>query len=266
MAGIERAERLIHFCYNAKVNKPIPSERKKTPDQVAAIKETQRAAEAAMSAVISYLRSVENPTSEKAHGIIDDILETHGCESPEGHIVAGGVQSAEPHEAGRGRLKRGEQIVVDIYPRSKRTGYFADMSRTVCRDASSSELQKMYNAVLAAQELAISMVRPNAKCREIQEAVEQLFADAGYETSGEGKEFPFAEGFVHSLGHGVGLNVHELPRIGRKSTDILEEGDVITIEPGLYYPSIGGIRLEDMLLVTRNGSENLTNFSKRFVI
>jgi Xaa-Pro aminopeptidase len=239
--------------------------RTKTDTQVAAIEDTQRAVEAAMSNVVEYLRTASEPTSEDAHAIIEKTLDSLDCESPEGHIVAGSLQSTEPHEKGSGPLKKGESIVIDIYPRSKKTDYFADMSRTVCLGAPSAPLQKMYDAVLAAQELAIEMIKPGAKCKNIQEAVENYFIAHGYTTSGKGKEFPYAEGFVHSVGHGVGLQIHEAPKVGR-SDEVLQQGDVITIEPGLYYKDIGGVRIEDMLLVTKDGYRNLTHFNKQFVL
>ncbi len=240
--------------------------RSKTPEAIACMEEAQRAAEAAMDAVISYLRESSEPTSEEAHKIIDEVLAGLDCESPEGHIVAGGLQAAEPHERGTGPLMKGEAIVVDIFPRSKKSSYFADMSRTICIGEPSAEIQKMYDAVLGAQEVAIQMLAPGVSCVSIQEAVEKYFADAGFATSGKGKEFAFAEGFVHGVGHGVGQKVHEEPRIGRKSTDTLMEGDVVTVEPGLYYPQIGGVRIEDMLLITKDGHRNLTNYSKAFRI
>lgn len=239
--------------------------RTKTPEQVAAIEEVQHAAEIALDTVLEYLRTSAEPASEEAHAIVDAVLGRLNCESPEGHIVAGGLQSAEPHEKGTGLLKKGEPIVIDIYPRSKTTKYFADMSRTVCLGEPRAELQKMYDAVLGAQELAIAMVKPGAACRDIQSAVEKYFIDAGFLTSGKGKEFKFAEGFVHGVGHGVGLQIHEAPQV-RNSDDVLAEGDVITIEPGLYYKGIGGVRIEDMVLVTNNGSRNLTRAGKQFVL
>jgi Xaa-Pro aminopeptidase len=244
----------------------MESTRIKTPEQVAEIEKVQRAGEAALAAVIEYLRSSDAPTSEGAHAILDTRLTEAGCESPEGHIVAGGMQGAEPHEAGTGQLTKGESIVIDIYPRSKTSRYFADMTRTVCIGTPSPELQKMYDAVLGAQELAISMVKPGARCKDIQDATEKFFIEKGFETSGKGKEFAYAEGFVHGVGHGVGLNIHEAPSIGRKTEDILMEGDVITIEPGLYYKNIGGVRIEDMVLVTKDGYRNLTKAAKNFVL
>jgi Xaa-Pro aminopeptidase len=240
--------------------------RKKTQKQVAFIQETQRTTEVAMQAVIDYLQLTATPTSEEAHAIIDRVLTEHGCDSPERYVVAGGKQSSEPHEIGSGVLKDHEPIVIDIFPRSKFTGYFADMSRTVCIGAPPARLKKMYNTVLDAQELAIAMVAPGVVCSDIQNAVEKLFIKRGFETSGKGKEFAYAEGFVHGIGHGVGTTIHEEPRIGTDTMGILEEGDVITIEPGLYYKDIGGVRLEDMLLVTSNGYKNLTNFPKKLQV
>ncbi len=247
----------------------VPSPRCKTAEQVAAIETVQRVVEEAIGEVVFYLRSSDAPTSEEAHAIIDSVLERAGCESPEGHIVAGGLQGAAPHAVGTGILKKGEPIVIDIYPRSKTSGYFADMSRTVCLGQPSSELQKIYDAVLGAQELAIAMVKPGVACKDIQEAVETFFIEQGFVTSAEGDKkegFKFAQGFVHGVGHGVGLNIHEAPRIGKDSPDTLIEGDVVTVEPGLYYDAIGGVRIEDMLLVTNTGYRNLTKCSKEFVL
>jgi Xaa-Pro aminopeptidase len=235
-------------------------------EKVSSIETTQRAVEAALHEVVEYLRTSQAPTAEDVHAIIDRVLESYGCESPERHIVACGTQSAEPHEEGTGSIKSGEPIVIDIYPRLKTTGYFADMTRTVCLKEPPDRLQKMYDAVLGAQELAISMVAPGVACQSIQTAVEDFFTSKGFETSGKGKEFPYAEGFVHGVGHGVSLEIHDVPRIGRGSLDVLTEGDVVTIEPGLYYKDIGGVRLEDMVLVTKDGYRNLTNFPKNLSI
>jgi len=222
----------------------------------------QRAAEAATAAVIDYLRSTDTPTAELAQATIRAVLTDHQCDSPEGLIVAGGLMSAEPHERGSGQLVPGTPIVIDIYPQSTATGWFADMTRTVCIGEPPSELQKRYNAVAEAQRRAIAMVAPGVRCLDIQNAVEEYFLHAGYQTTGRGTEFQFAEGFVHGVGHGVGKAIHEHPHLTRQSPDVLEVGDVITIEPGLYYRDIGGVRLEDMLYVTETGHHNLTTFPK----
>src|SRR5438046_2230001 len=121
--------------------------RHKSKEAVEAMEVVQRAAEAAMDAALSYLRSWIAPTSEGAHAIIDTTLAQFDCDSPEGHIVAGGAQAAEPHERGTGPLERGETIVIDIFPRSKKSGYFADMSRTVCIGEPSPGIDRMYKAV-----------------------------------------------------------------------------------------------------------------------
>jgi Xaa-Pro aminopeptidase len=231
------------------------------------MEEAQRATEAAMAAVIEYLRASDTPTSEEAHSIIDKVLAEHDCESPEGHIVACGEQAVEPHEKGHGPIARGEAIVIDIFPRSKKTGYFADMTRTVCiGEPKNPQIRKMFDAVVAAQDLAESMMRPGVACKDIHEGAAKLFREQGFETSGKGTLFTFADGFVHSIGHGVGREVHEAPHLSPKSQEVLAEGDVVTNEPGLYYHGVGGIRMEDMLLITKDGARNLTRFKKDFVI
>jgi Xaa-Pro aminopeptidase len=237
-----------------------------TKKTLESIMEVQLATELAFDAVITYLRTADHPTSEEAHALIDAVLDAHDCESPKGHIVAGSLQSAEPHEFGHGELLKHVPIVIDIYPRSKRSGYFADMTRTVCIGEPTKALQKMYDTVLQAQELAFSLIKPDIVCHDIQKAVEQFFISVGYVTSGKGKEFGYAEGFVHSIGHGVGKEIHQSPHFGKKSFDVLREGDVITIEPGLYYKDIGGVRIEDMVVVTADGFKNLTNYPKELTL
>lgn len=235
-------------------------------EKIAAINEVQTAVEATMRAVVDYLKTEPAPTAEAAHILIDEILEAHDCESPKGHIVAGGPASAEPHEQGSGLLQPGQPIVIDIYPRSKTTDYWADMTRTVCLGAAPAELQKLYDTVLAAQELAISLIAPGVRAHGIQKAVTKFFADAGYQTTGTGTEFRFAEGFVHSIGHGVTTDIHAEPHFGAASEAVLSVGDIITIEPGLYYKHLGGVRLEDLILVTEAGHQNLTSFPKQLII
>jgi Xaa-Pro aminopeptidase len=238
----------------------------KTAEAVNSIQATQEAVEAAMTTLIEYLQSSTQPSAEVAHAVIDDVLAQYDCESPDGHIVASGTMSAEPHEHGFGLIKSGVPIVIDIYPRSKRTGYFADMSRTICLGTPSQELQKMYDTVLEAQTLAISLLAPGVSAATIQSAVEDFFSDAGYETSGKGTEFAYSEGFVHGIGHGVGKQIHEAPSLGRRSEAVLMIGDVVTIEPGLYYKHIGGVRIEDMLYIAPEGVVNLTKFSKTLTV
>jgi Xaa-Pro aminopeptidase len=237
-----------------------------TVNKIKSIRAAQKATETVMGQVIDYLKSVEEPTSEEAHVLIDQLFESQGFESPEGHIVAAGIPSHEPHERGSDRIEKGVPIVIDIFPRSKTTGYYADMTRTVCIGSAPKELQAMYDAVKTAQEIAFPKLRAGAKCQDVHRAVRDFFDQAGYKTSGQGTEFKYAEGFVHSLGHGVGQEIHESPRLSENSTDILKVGDVITIEPGLYYKHIGGIRLEDMVLITEEGFEIITSFERKLEI
>lgn len=230
------------------------------------LKAAQQVAVDALSEVVAYIKSKPEPTSDEAHDIIDTYLNSRGYKSPQGHIVASGSSSAEPHKSGVGKIKSNSPIVIDIYPRSNKTGFWGDVSRTVCVGEPPNELMEMYNKVSEAQELAFSMITPGANCKEIHAEILSFFTSSGYKTSGEGKEFTFAEGFVHSLGHGVGQDIHEEPILGAKSKDELQVGDVITVEPGLYYSHIGGVRIEDMIVVTKNGYENITNFPKQLRI
>jgi Xaa-Pro aminopeptidase len=233
-----------------------------------AITQVERATEAAMQAAIVYIQNDLAPTAPQARKIINDTLTKLGCESPEGVIVANGKVGALPHGNGRGKIKKGEPIVIDIYPRSKKTKYFADMSRTVCLGSAPNKLQKMYMAVDEAQELARAMIRPGVRGEEIQHAVEDYFEKKGFKRikpRTKGKGWLAKEGFIHGVGHGVGKEIHEAPRLSH-GDDILEEGDIVTIEPGLYYKDIGGVRLEDMVVVTKRGSKTITKFPKKLRI
>jgi len=211
-----------------------------------------------MQAVITYLQQSDSPTAKEAHDIIDQTLAQHNCESPEGHIVGAGPASFAPHYLGEGSIEPGQPIVVDIYPRSTETGFFADMTRTFCLGQPSQELQDMYNAVKQVQEDCVALLQPGASCDDIHQAAVDQFIAMGYKTTGLGGEFKFYEGFVHSIGHGLGKEVHEEPFFGGERGNILQVGDVVTIEPGLYYKHIGGVRLEDLFLITGDGYEQLT--------
>jgi Xaa-Pro aminopeptidase len=243
---------------------------KKSPSEIKIIKKVQDACNTAMKAAVEMIRKSEDVegilnyrgfalTSEMLRKEIDITLLEHGCEA-ESTIAASGTGSANPHWEGTGPLKANEPVVIDIFPRSKKERYFADMTRTVLKGDASEKLMDMYKAVHAAQKAGIEMVKPGVKCSDIHNKVCDVFKENGYETIREGSSV----GFIHSTGHGVGLEIHEFPFVG--NSDIaLEEGNIITIEPGLYYPDVGGIRLEDLILVTSDGFENLTEMEKKFV-
>ncbi|MBI4086052.1 MAG: aminopeptidase P family protein [Candidatus Liptonbacteria bacterium] len=177
----------------------------------------------------------------------------------EGIIISSGQHSAIPHHPGTGLIKAGSPIVCDIFPKSKISGYFSDISRTYVKGVPSKEISAMFNAVLRAQEAGIKKVRAGVPAKEIHNACAASLKESGFETSEKG-------GFMHSAGHGVGLEVHERPTVGPNSKAILETGNIITIEPGLYYPEFGGVRIEDMFLVTETGAICLTEYTRKLVI
>lgn len=197
-------------------------------------------------------------TSEKLRSIIDTaILQVGG--SAQYTIVAGGQQGCDPHEMGHGPLLANETIILDIFPRSQKTGYFGDITRTVVRGRASEAVRKLYDTVHRGQKLAFEQMRPGMPTAQPHKAVQEFFLSEGYRT---GRRNGRMEGFFHGTGHGLGLEIHEAPRVGSHSTGTLQPGQVVTVEPGLYYPELGGVRLEDVALVTRSRPRNLTRFEK----
>lgn len=197
-------------------------------------------------------------TSEKLRSIIDvAIIQAGGLASHT--IVAGGNQGCDPHEPGYGPLRANEPIILDIFPRSQKTGYFGDITRTVVKGRASEAVRRLYHTVAEGQDLGIAQVRDGARGRDVHQAVLDFFVKRGYKT---GKRRGHMEGFFHGTGHGLGLQIHEAPRISPASSDTLRAGHVMTVEPGLYYPGTGGVRLEDVVLVTAKSCRNLTKFEK----
>jgi Xaa-Pro aminopeptidase len=201
-------------------------------------------------------------TSERLRAVIDTaILQAGGLASHT--IVAGGRQGCDPHEPGYGPLRAHEPIILDIFPRSQKSGYFGDITRTVVRGRASEAVRKVYDTVRRGQKLAFQMMRPGVPTARIHQAVQDFFEQEGYRT---GRRNGRMEGFFHGTGHGLGLEIHEPPRVGASSAGTLQPGQVVTVEPGLYYPGIGGVRLEDVALVTRSAPRNLTRFEKSLEI
>jgi Xaa-Pro aminopeptidase len=197
-------------------------------------------------------------TSERLRSIIDcAIMQVSGLAA--NTIVAGGKQACDPHERGYGPLRANKPIIIDIFPRSQKTGYFGDITRTVVRGRADEATRKLYDTVLRGQKIAFDKMRAKTKTSEIHKAVQDFFVKQGYKT---GRRDGHMEGFFHGTGHGLGMEIHEAPRVGATSTGELKRGHVVTVEPGLYYPEIGGVRLEDVALVTGNGAKNLTRFEK----
>lgn len=174
---------------------------------------------------------------------------------PDGTIVAGGRQACDPHERGHGPLRARELIILDVFPRDARTGFFGDLTRTVVRGQASGAQRNLWQAVCEAQQLAVRSIKPRAKGAAVHKAVQEFFASRGYRTE---KRRGRWTGFFHGTGHGLGLDLHEEPRI---SATVFRPGQVFTVEPGLYYPGIGGARHEDVVTVTRSGCRLLSRLS-----
>lgn len=240
----------------------------KTPEEISAIAEVQRACESAMKVAINLIKRSEPSsgilvldgeplTSERVRSAAELRLAELGCETLD-TIVCGGPMSSSPHSRGSGPLPADMPIVIDIFPRSKSSRYFADMTRTVVRGEPSPEIVEMYLAVKTAQDAGLRCIKDGVSGADVHEAVCRTFDDFGYTEREE-------SGFIHSTGHGVGLSIHESPSLSEHG-GALRSGNVVTVEPGLYYPDTGGVRLEDLVVVRGNGCENLTAFEKELVI
>ncbi|WP_251330046.1 M24 family metallopeptidase [Haloplanus pelagicus] len=245
----------------------------KTPAEVEHVRRTQRANERAMATAESLIESAtvvegvlhrdgDPLTSEAVRLAIERTLLEDGCALDE-TIVACGTDTADPHERGSGPLRADEPIVVDIFPRDKETKYHGDITRTFLRGTPDPTLREWFDLTDEARRAALDAVEPGVTGEAVHAAACDVYEDAGLPTL---RADPSAEtGFIHSTGHGVGLDVHELPRIGPDG-DELEPGNVITIEPGLYDPAVGGVRIEDLIVVTEDGYENLTEYPVELVV
>ena len=197
-------------------------------------------------------------TSEKLRAIIDiAIIQAGGLAAHT--IVAGGRQGCDPHERGHGVLRAREPIIIDVFPRSQKTGFFGDITRTVVKGRASEPVRRLYYTVARGQDLGFAKMEAGAGGAEIHQAVKEFFDREGFKT---GRNNGRMQGFFHGTGHGLGLEIHEAPRVSSTSSDTLRAGHVVTVEPGLYYPELGGVRLEDVACITGNGARNLTKFEK----
>jgi Xaa-Pro aminopeptidase len=244
--------------------------RVKSAAELAGIRRAQRAAEAGMRACVDVLGRSEGRNGSLAvdgEGLTVELVKQHverefvrhGA-TADAFIVARGPQGAIGHDMGSGPIHAGESIVVDLWPKDRESACFADMTRTFVVGDVPGELRDLHRLTREALELALGMVRPGVAGVDVYGAVCGHFEAAGYPT-GRSKQpgTVLQDGFFHGLGHGIGLDVHERPGISRYG-DVLVEGDVIALEPGLYRKGYGGVRLEDLLLVTADGAENLTDF------
>jgi len=272
--SLELADQLRRRKYRVRVGaEPFYPERAvKRKDEVDAIRKAIRATQYAIKQAIFTLQQSHIRkgrlywrgkvlTSERLKQIINLTLMERGYVARH-TIVAGGRQAADPHCTGFGPLKPHQAIVMDVFPRCEKTGYHADITRTVCKGLAPDKLKEMYRAVQAAQSAAIKKIRHNVDASLVHQAAADVLEKRGWKTE---RVNGTPQGFIHSTGHGLGLEIHEYPRVSQLKNK-LKAGNVVTAEPGLYYPDIGGIRIEDDVLVTKSGCEVLSRLSKRFEI
>ena len=248
-----------------------PAREKKTAEEIRLLERALRMTETGMKRGMEILKaskpgtgkklkwSGKTLTSEILRAEIDSaILRAGGV--PTNTIVAGGDQACDPHERGFGPLRADSLIILDIFPRDGKTGYWGDMTRTVVRGRASEQQRKLWEAVKAGQRLALKRIKAGVDGVSIHQAITELFERRGFPTEvRNGRRV----GFFHGTGHGLGLEIHEYPRLQKV---VLKAGQCLTVEPGLYYPGIGGARIEDVVIVEKTGCRILSRFLKQLEI
>jgi Xaa-Pro aminopeptidase len=248
-----------------------PAREKKTAEEIRLLERALRMTETGMKRGMEILKaskpgtgkklkwSGKELTSEILRAEIDSaILRAGGV--PTNTIVAGGDQACDPHERGFGPLRADSLIILDIFPRDGKTGYWGDMTRTVVRGRASEQQRKLWEAVKAGQTLALKRIKAGVDGMSIHQAITELFERRGFPTEvRNGRRV----GFFHGTGHGLGLEIHEYPRLQKV---VLKAGQCLTVEPGLYYPGIGGARIEDVVIVEKTGCRILSRFPKQLEI
>jgi len=250
----------------------FPQREMKSESEIAAIREGNRCSAVGIRAAEKTLRSskIKNGylyfegkklTSERLREKIEIACLEKGALSLD-TIAAGGDQATDPHCAGFGALKANELIIVDVFPRVSKTGYFGDMTRTFLKGEPSAAQRKLVKAVRDAQKAAVKKVKAGVDGRVVHGAVLEHFEEVGYKTerTPEG-----STGFFHGTGHGLGLEVHESPRVSVVSQK-LKKNTVVTIEPGLYYPGLGGCRIEDVVVVRSEGAEKISRYGYGWIL
>ena len=244
----------------------------KTKDEVGMITRSLRHTEAAIHKLENVLRESKIAgkklryrgqwvTSESLKKVLNVSMMENNCIGSH-TIVASGNQGCDPHQEGTGFVWANQSLIVDVFPRSADTFYYADITRTFVKGKASAALRAQYEAVKAGQEKGIRMVAPGVNGRSVHQAIQRDMESKGYRTE---KRNGTMVGFFHGTGHGLGLDVHEPPRVN-SSDHVLKKGEVVTVEPGLYYPGVGAVRIEDLLVVTDKGHQNLTVYPKKLEI
>ena len=251
----------------------VAERRHKSSQEARFIEASQRAAEAAVIEVVSQLAQAdtrdgilwldERPlTSERLYARASLLLGEKGFTCPD-MIIAGSPECAMPHFRGEGPIRAGAPVIIDIFPASRTTHYHGDLTRTVVVGEVPEEIRRMHAAVLQALDAGIESIKAGVSGRDVHQGVCQVLVDRGYGTTTRG--FEGADGGArmnHSTGHGVGLDVHEEPSLRGPNENTLLEGDVVTVEPGLYLMGLGGVRIEDTGMVTPDGFKNFTSLTR----
>jgi Xaa-Pro aminopeptidase len=198
-------------------------------------------------------------TSERLRAEIDSAI-LHAGGTPTNTIVAGGEQACDPHDLGSGPLKADSLIILDVFPKDGRSGYYGDLTRTVVRGKANEAQRALWATVLDAQKFALQNIRAGDAGAALQKEVSEYFKEKGYPAEIRNGRWV---GFFHGLGHGIGLEIHEQPRIAKTN---FKTGQVLTVEPGLYFPGVGGVRIEDDGVVTDRGFKVLSKFEKRLEV
>lgn len=250
----------------------FPEREIKSAAEIKAISAALRMTEAGLARALEVLRAATIRkdgklawgkrilTAEALRIEIESAILRAGGEARGDSIVACGEQACDPHERGHGPLLANHLIILDIFPRSARSGYFGDMTRTVVRGKANAAQKKLWDTCLEGQARALKAIKPGAAGKEIHEGIKQFFADSGYPTEIKDGRW---QGFFHGTGHGLGLEIHEEPRFGNA---VFQPGQVFTVEPGLYIPGLGGVRHEDVIAITKTGCKILSEFPKELEI
>jgi Xaa-Pro aminopeptidase len=247
-----------------------PGREFKTREEIRYISDSLRAAERGMQAGIEAVRRTKirkdgylyldgtRFTSEILKRIINTEIMARGY-VPSHTIAASAEQCVDPHNQGSGPIRANSSIIMDIFPRSQKTGYFGDITRTVVRGQASERLKHAYHCVARAQGIGFRKIKDGASAYDIHYEILNYFASEGFPT---GLQNGRMQGFFHGTGHGLGLDIHEAPSFGQRSRNALRDGNVVTVEPGLYYEGLGGVRLEDVVVVNKGGCKNLVRIPR----